>query len=133
MGEKERSARYYLKHKDKIYARAKIKRAKLGKAVVTLKAKKCWLKRKYNLSLADFDSLLEKQNNLCAMCFQPFTDTYKFSKCVDHCHDTNKVRGIIHIQCNSILGNAFDDKEILNGAIKYLNTFKHVDTGLEKS
>ena len=40
--------------------------------------------------------------------------------CIDHCHATNKVRGILCSKCNSGLGMFRDNIEYLAEAIKYL-------------
>lgn len=42
---------------------------------------------------------------------------------LDHCHSTNRFRGILCQHCNHLLGNARDSEEVLLGAIKYLNQF----------
>ena len=46
------------------------------------------------------------------------------SPCVDHCHSTKVVRGVIHHRCNMMIGLAKDNTELLKKAIKYLNKFK---------
>ena len=39
---------------------------------------------------------------------------------IDHCHNTNNLRGLLCHNCNLIIGHAKDDTSILNNAIKYL-------------
>lgn len=39
---------------------------------------------------------------------------------IDHCHTTNAVRGYLCSSCNSLLGYAKDNIDILNAAIEYL-------------
>ncbi len=41
-------------------------------------------------------------------------------KVIDHCHETGKVRGVICHDCNIMIGNAKDNIDILQNAIKYL-------------
>lgn len=41
-------------------------------------------------------------------------------KNVDHCHETNKIRGLLCGKCNTLLGNAADSIEILEASIEYL-------------
>ena len=43
---------------------------------------------------------------------------------VDHCHKTNTLRDLLCHQCNSFLGHAKDNIEILQKAIDYLH--KHM-------
>jgi hypothetical protein len=60
------------------------------------------IKRKYGLSLEQYDSLIKQQQNKCAICKETFPESYKMwnRPCVDHCHRTNKVRGILCRWCN---------------------------------
>ena len=39
---------------------------------------------------------------------------------VDHCHSTDKIRGLLCPDCNHLLGFAKDNTEILKNAIDYL-------------
>jgi len=60
---------------------------------------------RYGLTKLDQIKLYEKQNNQCALCKE---DLIMFSKYdggyIDHCHTTNKVRGILCHPCNTTLG-----------------------------
>lgn len=76
--------------------------------------------RKYNISLEDYDKILESQNGLCAICRGTETRVSKLYLSVDHNHTTGKVRGLLCYNCNVGLGNFKDDKESLMNAIKYL-------------
>jgi len=39
---------------------------------------------------------------------------------MDHCHKTNKIRGLLCGKCNSAIGFFDDDTELLEKAIDYL-------------
>ena len=82
------------------------------------------LQAKYGLSLKDYQSLLDKQNGLCAICKQPETSKSRSGKlkslAVDHCHITGKVRGLLCHHCNTGIGKLKDNVELLESAIKYL-------------
>ena len=41
---------------------------------------------------------------------------------VDHDHKTGKVRALLCFNCNVMLGNSFDDPEILRRALLYLES-----------
>lgn len=75
--------------------------------------------RNYNITLEEVKALKEKQNNACAICFKPFTNSKKTH--IDHDHYTMKVRGILCSNCNLGLGNFKDDIESLQEAIRYLS------------
>ena len=86
------------------------------------------LKRKYNLTVEEYNKMFEEQNGVCAICFQPETlknknTTYRLS--VDHCHATGKVRALLCRDCNQILGRFNEDVSRFQRAIDYLQ--KHKD------
>lgn len=60
---------------------------------------------KYNLSVDEYNRMLIVQNNKCAICSKEFVlDGSKSNlnklPCIDHCHQTNKVRGLLCRKCN---------------------------------
>jgi hypothetical protein len=75
------------------------------------------LKRRYGLSLADFDAILAYQGGACAICRERFMGTPH----VDHDHDTRVVRGLLCSGCNRGLGCFDDDVDIMQAAIDYLS------------
>ncbi len=77
------------------------------------------LKRTYGLLLVDYLKLIKIQNNRCAICNTK--NKYPFKRLsVDHCHKTNKIRGLLCANCNTGLGYFKDKWSILNQAVKYL-------------
>lgn len=57
--------------------------------------------RVYGLSEATFEALLYVQEYRCAICGSEFTGESRETKeSVDHCHDTNVVRGLLCQICN---------------------------------
>jgi hypothetical protein len=77
------------------------------------------LKKKYGLTIADYNKMLGLQNGKCAICcISESKGRGGFH--VDHCHTTNKVRGLLCHSCNTGLGHFRDDIEILDAAAKYL-------------
>lgn len=77
------------------------------------------LRRAYGITRAEFDVLVEKQGNLCAICHGerngPGTVLH-----VDHCHTTGRVRGLLCSNCNRALGMFGDDPVRLRAAADYL-------------
>lgn len=86
------------------------------------------LKRYYNLSLEEYDKLLEAQNNLCAICLGPQKGNHRWGTSlyltVDHCHKTGKIRGLLCTDCNHALGRFKENISILKNAIRYLEAQK---------
>ncbi len=70
-------------------------------------------KRKWLYGI-DYTRLLELQNGVCAIC--KASDNLQ----VDHCHVTQKVRGLLCGNCNTGLGMFKDSKTSLVRAIEYL-------------
>ena len=65
--------------------------------------------------------MLKKQNNKCKICLVEFDELIPNQKInVDHCHTTNKVRGLLCSLCNRGLGQFKDNTERLTNAINYL-------------
>lgn len=79
------------------------------------------LKTLYGITLADFEQMLAEQNGLCKICNQPEEGK---SLCVDHCHTTGVVRGLLCGHCNRGLGYFRDDIGRLEKAIEYLKETK---------
>jgi len=75
---------------------------------------------RFGLSPTDFELLLKLQGYNCAICHKPLKlKQYKFA--VDHCHDSDDVRGILCVRCNTALGSFDDDPDMLLRAAEYLN------------
>ena len=90
---------------------------KANKEKIITKNKAYSLKYKYNITLKERDLMLKKQNNKCKICNTKFS---KVTPNIDHCHTTNKVRGLLCRLCNIGLGYFKDNTEILTKAINYL-------------
>jgi hypothetical protein len=72
------------------------------------------LKQKYGLSIEDYEKMLFEQGNCCYIC----NDETKLV--VDHCHKSEKVRGLLCNHCNVMLGMARDNPALLRLAANYL-------------
>lgn len=59
------------------------------------------------------------QGERCAICKRPREEGER-EFCADHCHQTERQRGILCPQCNSGLGHFKDNIEALSAAIEYL-------------
>ena len=83
------------------------------------------LKRLYGMSPADYDGLLAKQDGMCAICGTPSEETL----CVDHCHATGIIRGLLCRKCNTGLGCYEDDPATMITSLAYLGRSKGDRTG----
>lgn len=75
------------------------------------------LKKDYKLSWNDYLQLLIVQDNKCAIC-QRTSESEVL--CVDHCHKTGQIRGLLCRKCNMMLGLAGDSIDLLQNSVKYL-------------
>ena len=78
------------------------------------------LLRKFGLSHADYENILAKQNGVCLICQRYRVASNKYHMTIDHCHKTNKIRGILCTWCNKAIGLFEDNLELLERAKKYL-------------
>ena len=83
------------------------------------------LRRRYGITEAQYREMCEKQNHVCAICGEKNTHSctkkVDYDLYVDHCHDTNKVRGLLCNHCNRGIGLFKDNIENLSKAIEYLS------------
>jgi len=121
---KEYNKEWYQDNKEKIDAQKK-EYNKINKEKIKLRQQEYELKRKYNITLKERNILLQEQNNKCKICSLEFNENiFKLKACVDHCHDTGKVRGLLCRTCNAGLGYFKDNIEQLTKAINYLQVTK---------
>ncbi len=55
---------------------------------------------RYDITEQEYLAMLEKQNHRCAIPSCRKTATIKRKLCLDHCHTTGKVRGLLCYGCN---------------------------------
>jgi hypothetical protein len=64
--------------------------------------------------------MYEEQNGRCAICQKFPLSSKTFDLYVDHDHKTGKVRHLLCMKCNALLGMCNDDQGILLAALEYL-------------
>jgi hypothetical protein len=79
------------------------------------------LKRMYGITLDEHTKMYEEQSGRCAICGNEGNGKWK-KLCVDHCHNTGKVRKLLCHHCNTALGLVGDNIQTLQKMIQYLNT-----------
>jgi hypothetical protein len=94
-----------------------------GKWGILLSLKKCC--ERVGITIEKFQELHDACKGLCEICFQPETRINGKTKIsqrlvIDHCHKTNKFRGLICHNCNTGIGKFQDDPIRMSRAIRYV-------------
>lgn len=80
------------------------------------------LMRVFGLTLEEYERRQAAQGGVCAICQR--TNAWNRREgdllVVDHCHESNVVRGLLCHACNQALGLFRDDPELLRVAARYL-------------
>lgn len=99
---------------------------KTDKGVIVYEKNKLNLKlKRFGISLSEYNNLIIKQDNKCAICKKGFLSNNTLGKAlaIDHCHISNKVRGLLCTNCNMGLGHFKDNQEFLQEACLYLKNY----------
>ena len=88
--------------------------------------RKANIKKKYGISIDDYEEMFEAQGGVCAICGSPPQGLKPLS--IDHSHLRGHIRALLCPFCNSVLGYSRESVEILQAAIKYLETHELVTT-----
>jgi hypothetical protein len=70
-----------------------------------------YYKQTYGITLEDRDRLIEKQNFKCLCCETDLRLLPQREVHIDHCHKTEKIRGVLCMNCNTALGYVLEDAE----------------------
>ena len=84
------------------------------------------LKKRFGITLEDFNSMMESQSGVCKICKSPELTIDHRTKtvrnlAVDHCHTTGKIRGLLCTNCNRALGLFKDSPELLQAALLHIS------------
>lgn len=72
----------------------------------------------YRKSSLDYETVLASQHGVCKICGQPPKEDSRLH--IDHCHKTDKIRGLLCNNCNLGLGKFKDSPDLLRKAALYL-------------
>lgn len=130
----ERQRAYYEKNKERIKTqqaeyrarnKAKIREQQAAyRASAHPKIRARRRRTKYGICEDVVQSLLEAQGGACAICHRPLDFEGYRQVHVDHCHSSNKVRGVLCRGCNVGLGQFREEVNALARAISYLRANK---------
>ena len=82
------------------------------------------LRSMYGVTLEQYNRMLKKQKNRCAICHCKETALRRGGKVrrlsIDHCHDTGIVRGLLCSRCNTAIGLFRHKDAIIKAAAEYV-------------
>lgn len=99
------------------------------------KAKNKQLRKRYGITLDQYNEMFNNQNGCCAICGKHQLN-FKVSLCVDHCHLTGLVRGLLCSSCNRAIGYFQESLSNIENAVlylKYAKSLQHTDDGVPAS
>jgi len=96
---------------------------KLGSEHYRRYRKEWELQHRYGMTSTEYARKVAGQNGCCLIC-----GLQSETLVVDHNHETGRVRGLLCVSCNGLLGLANDSQDVLMAAVEYLRTFEGNDT-----
>lgn len=85
------------------------------------KTQECRIKREYGLSDNAYKVLIGSREKTCEICG---ASGDKVKICIDHCHNTGAVRGVLCNRCNIAIGAFQDNADLLRKAADYVERFE---------
>jgi len=90
-----------------------------NKERIALNDRKRILKKKYNITMEEYNKMFADQNGCCKICGDHYS-SLAHGLVVDHCHITGNVRSLLCGRCNTAIGLFKEDVETIKNAIEYL-------------
>lgn len=90
-----------------------------SQSVMTNKAREYRLMRTYGITLEQYDELLQRQDDKCAVCLR-HKDEFTTNLAVDHDHVSGEIRGLLCSYCNHRLVGRHRDSSLLHRIADYL-------------
>ncbi len=76
------------------------------------------LRKKFGMTVEQYDNLMKSQGGVCKICNKLPDNGRKL--CVDHDHESSQIRGLLCDNCNRALGLFNDSVALMEEAISYL-------------
>lgn len=73
------------------------------------------IQKTYGMSAVDYRAMYDIQHGRCAACETPHDQL-----AIDHCHDTQRIRGLLCNRCNVALGLIREDIKAARGLTVYI-------------
>jgi Autographiviridae endonuclease VII len=115
----ERAKRWQAENPERYAQRQREYRESGKKAIAD---RKSHLKRKYGLTVEQYEAMLDAQGGVCFICRETPGDLPLH---VDHDHTTGDVRGLLCIRCNNALGLFQESPALFQAAADYLRARDH--------
>lgn len=88
------------------------------------------LKKYFGITFEQYSAMHLAQDGRCAICRNPETEERNGELrmlCVDHCHKTGAIRGLLCGGCNRAIGNFRDSPELMEAGAAYIRS--HTKSG----
>lgn len=112
------------KYKKEWQARWRAKNIEHSRSVNRKSNWKFMLKKVYGITPDDYMRILSEQNEACAICGKHQSE-FNRSLAVDHNHETQQIRGLLCVNCNSAIGKLKEDIGLLGRATTYLQRWNN--------
>lgn len=78
--------------------------------------------KKYGIGLKEYKKIWKIQNGKCLICgeFKPLNGERENRLRIDHDHSTNKIRGLLCIKCNSVVGYIKESLKTARKLVEFL-------------
>jgi len=86
------------------------------------------LRRGFDITVPEYDEMLEGQDGVCAICGKTPEENGR-RLAVDHDHETDRVRGLLCTSCNFAIGYLNDNPAMAFSAGEYLLMWQEIETG----
>lgn len=86
--------------------------------------KQKYLEYTYGLTKEELQLMYARQDYRCDIC-HIHTDNTPRGLFVDHCHDSNEVRALLCLNCNTAIGHFKDNPELMERGAEYVRRFQH--------
>src|SRR5262249_5892336 len=122
---RETNRRYHAAHKAEINERKRRRWAndpeyRARRSAALAGTRRASLLKRYGMTPLEYELRLARQNGACAICKKTPKQRWL---CIDHCHQTGKVRGLLCTPCNAALGTFGDDPQRMQAGADYLAAF----------
>jgi len=99
---------------------SKVRASKFANTLTPFERRARKLKAAYGMSPQEYEAKYEEQGGRCSICRVEAPAGGGKGLHIDHCHETDKVRGLLCSACNLGLGKFMDSSARLRSALHYL-------------